>query len=844
LSAVDVSSSARKVPVRGLTQGIGHALRLRGPLANEPGAKLLHALLMGVAVSTVIELTLGLPFWYVKLASAGLMVVMGLATAVALVLVHRGAARAAGWVYLCGIGLVSTTFILLSGGIHSPGIIFYFALSISAAWLVGYRAALVFGGVSLGILLIMAVLDLKGMFPPAYLPSRPIPIWLDCVAVMVIALVPVARVLQSVKDALTLSRYNEVALRDSNEHFRAIFHQSGIGVAQISLEGRVELANDRYCEVVGHSQDDLLGKGTFEITHSEDLNRQLTMMPKLLAGEIQSFAAEKRYMRKDGKVIWAMMWKSLVRNAEGKPKCIIAIVEDITERKHSEAALRESEQRFRNMADTAPVMIVMSDPDGRATFFNKGWLAFRGRTLAQELGTGWMEGVHPNDLQGLLAGLSASHNARQDCSQEYRLRRTDGEYRWVLCNGVPRLEGNVFVGYIASAMDITDLRRMQEEALTQKKLEGLGLLAAGVAHDFNNLLGSILASAELILDQHPKLSHPEEEELLRITSAAIRGGEIVRQLMIYSGEERQALEPVDISQLVGEMIDLLKVSISKHATLKLNLGEKLPKVVANATHIRQVIINLITNASEAIGQNEGVISVTVEHVASGLDAEARNALLHDFIRLEVSDTGCGMTEEVRAKMFDPFFSTKFAGRGLGLAAVQGTVHRHGGLIRVQSVPGQGSRFEILLPCGNLPEPDTANPGEPSAASEGPAGTTVLIIEDEDALRSATAKILRKAGFSIIEAGEGAAALNLFRANEPEIDVVLLDMTLPGMSGSELLEKMREIRPDIKVVLTSAYNQDRAEATVGRIHPWKYIQKPYQLRELTDLLLSVAGQKTN
>lgn len=250
-------------------------------------------------------------------------------------------------------------------------------------------------------------------------------------------------------------------------------------------------------------------------------------------------------------------------------------------------------------------------------------------------------------------------------------------------------------------------------------------------------------------------------------------------------------------------------------------------------------MNLITNASEALGDKEGVISVTLAKVESGLDKFADrqpDARLGDCLRLEVSDSGSGMTESVLTRIFDPFFTTKFAGRGLGLAAVQGIIRSHGGTINVVSSPGQGTRFQILIPCISQATLDSRETTLSNSLSDiGSITGTVLVVEDEEELRLAVSKMLRKERFTVIEASDGTAGASLFLAKEPEIDVVLLDLTLPGMSGQDVLEELQRIRPDVKVVLTSAYSRDTAFSSIGEQHLWSYIRKPYRFGEVLSVL---------
>jgi len=375
----------------------------------------------------------------------------------------------------------------------------------------------------------------------------------------------------------------------------------------------------------------------------------------------------------------------------------------------------------------------------------------------------------------------------------------------------------------------------------RQKLESVGVLAAGIAHDFNNLLGSILAETELGLSAAGAGSSAVEE-LQNIRAVSIRASEIVRQLMIYAGQEKAHRELVEVSRLVQEMLELLHLSISKHAALRTNLGTNLPMVLGNASQIRQVVMNLILNASEALASKEGVITISTSAVTGGRELSPHSGaeLSHgDYLRLEVTDTGKGMTEEEKAKIFDPFFTTKFAGRGLGLAVVQGIIRSHGGAINLVSEFGKGTTFQILLPCTKSAARRDQSVALPPWKHDfpGPSGT-VLLVEDEHVLRRSVAKLLRKNGFTVIEAADGSTAIELFRTARANIDVILLDLTIPGLSSPEVIEEVRQIRSDIKVILTSAYDLDMVPLPVHVPQLAGFIRKPFHLNELVQLFRDV------
>jgi PAS domain S-box-containing protein len=627
------------------------------------------------------------------------------------------------------------------------------------------------------------------------------------------------------------ARRAEKELGTTQQNYQLLIEQAADGVFLAGEDEKFLLVNSRMCEMLGYSDAEMRQLTVLDTYVEDEREFERQRLAGIACGTSLRFESLMR--RNDGTAI--LVEASVVRLGDGR---VQEIVRDITERKHAEVALRESEERFRNMADSAPVMIWVAGRDMVLNFFNRTWLDFVGRALEQELNNGWVQSVHPDDLDRCFAAYRAAFDARENFHIEHRLRRADGEYRRVLCSGVPRFAPDSgFAGYIGSDIDITELRRAQEEAFERQKLESLGVLTGGVAHDFNNLLGSILMEAELA-ETDVAAGESPSEPIQKIKAVAVRAAEIVRELMIYSGQDKADLGPVDLSRLVEEMVELLKASISKQAVLTTKLERNLPAVRGNAAQLRQIVMNLIINASEALGEKDGVINVSTSLVTERPKQPAGAASLSPgpCVRLEVSDTGCGMTADQKARVFDPFFTTKFAGRGLGLAAVRGIVRGHGGAIDLVTAPGQGSCFEVLLPCAGQAVEDA---GEIAVtASDGEAGRddgTVLLVEDEDELRLSVSKMLRRKAFTVIEAANGKIAVDLFRASASQIDVVLLDMNLPGMSGRNVLDELRRIQPNVKVIITSAYSQDWALTTIGEQQSLPYIRKPYHFNELLGLL---------
>jgi len=387
----------------------------------------------------------------------------------------------------------------------------------------------------------------------------------------------------------------------------------------------------------------------------------------------------------------------------------------------------------------------------------------------------------------------------------------------------------------------TEVARRQWEAQLQhtQRLESLGVLAGGIAHDFNNLLTGVLGSAELALLRMPQ-DAPARPEVEQIVMAAHRAADLTGQMLAYSGRGTFRVQPVLLSALIREMEPLLRASLRKTCALEFHLGESLPAVEADATQLRQVLLNLVLNAGEAIGDAAGVITVRLAvrecdraYLAGGvLDTKIPEG---PYVALEVTDTGCGMSGETQARMFEPFFTTKFTGRGLGLAAVLGIVRGHHGTIRVTSEPGRGTQIEVLFPPTTRPviAPPPPAPVPPAWRGEG----TILVVDDEAHIRAGAAQALEHAGFTVLTAADGREAVAVFRQHAEAVRAVLLDLTMPNMDGAATARELRQIRPDVRVVLTSGYTAEEATRQFTDRDLVGFLQKPYGLK---DLIAAVRG----
>ncbi len=499
---------------------------------------------------------------------------------------------------------------------------------------------------------------------------------------------------------------------------------------------------------------------------------------------------------------------------------------------------------------SAPTGIFLIDAAGEATFVNPRLCEILGAPAEALLGAGFVERIHMEDRARASRDIAEKLALGEGTSSDYRLLRPGHAEVWVRVWGSPiRDESGRITGIAGVLEDITRVRaeEAQSRAVEAKmqqthKLESLGVLAGGIAHDFNNLLVGILGNATLVqMDVDPESEAGAAIDDLRL--AAERATELTAQLLAFSGRGVSATQPVDLNAAVEETHTLLRSTIATRARVTLELALVLPLVTGDATRLRQLVMNLMTNAADAIGGEGGeiVIRTATESMSEG----RRSALVVDgglcvgpHVVLEVRDTGCGMSAETLSRIFDPFFTTKAKGRGLGLAATIGTIRAHKGGLEVLSTQGAGTTFRLFLPID--PTQPVAVPVERRAPARFVGAGAILVVDDDSAVRDVTRRLLARQGFEVLEAADGGRAVEVLLEARDRIRFVLMDMTMPGMDGCETAAAMREAVPTVRVVMTSGHSEASLNGQLKGLGTVGFLQKPFDMSALMSVTKAALG----
>ena len=624
-------------------------------------------------------------------------------------------------------------------------------------------------------------------------------------------------------------------------------------------EGRYLLQNAADHALYGPAVPSCIGKTVLELPGDKN-NAALyhaNDMAVIQTGEA-TLNREEPYVAVDGKKGWFLTSKFPVQDEAGKIIGLVGIARDITEMKLAAEQLADAQLRLINHIENSPLAVIEWEPDFRITRWGGQAESMFGWAAEEVIGRHFSEFafVHPEDSAkvGRTVERLIDGRERRNVSHNRNLTKRGRAVHCVWQNSVLLDSAGRSVSILSLVQDVServaaeqsarkaagDRQALERKLQEAQKLESLGVLAGGIAHDFNNLLSGVLGNASLARMDLPAES-PVQPFLGQIEAAAKRAADLCRQMLAYSGKGRFVVQRLDLNALIVETTRLLEVSISKRAVLKFSLADGLPAVLGDATQLRQVVMNLVINASEAVGEKSGFISIT-----TGL-ARADRAYLAgtfsapalpdgDYISLEISDNGGGMPPEVQARIFDPFFTTKFTGRGLGLAAVLGIIRGHRGALKVFSEAGWGTTFKILLPCAEGPA-DVIAAAAP--VSDGWRGTgTALVVDDEETVRVTTARMLEALGFAAQLADHGRTGVEMFAATPEVFTLVVLDLTMPHMDGEEAFHKITALRPGVRVLLMSGFNEQEAIARFTGKGLAGFLQKPFTLDALREKLQQI------
>ena len=643
------------------------------------------------------------------------------------------------------------------------------------------------------------------------------------------------------------------ALQRSELSLRVLYEQVAIGIGVADAEGRFLQANPFLCEMLGYAEEELRTLTREDVTHPDERGEMERRDARLLSGELRSYHVEKRFVRKDGAVVWGRAKVSVTRDDALAPRRFITLIEDVTERKHAEAERRQavrrlkvSEELHRSLFDHHPDAVMLLDTAGRFVKANPACEATIGYPPGEIVGRRFDVLVMPEDLEeaeahyrAALAGVAQTF--------EMPLRHRDGHRVEASVTSIPVMVGDEVIGVFGIARDLAAQRALEAKLLHAQKVEVVGRLAGGVAHDFNNVLTIIQSYAELLRAELPAGSAPREDvaEILRATG---RGTALTRQLLAVGRRQAPMPRLLDLNEQLTGLAGMLRRLLGAHVTLQTRLAEDLWPVRMDAGQLEQVLINLVVNARDAMPDG-GVITLRTYNVeALGAPGTAEEgAAPEDHVALVVEDTGVGIPPEVLPRLFEPFFTTKEPGKGtgLGLPTVFGVVEQSGGRVSVESEPGQGTRFTVHLPRA-VDEPGAGAASVGAAAPEAlPRGSeTVLLVEDEGAVRAALHRLLARQGYMVLEAADGEEALEIWRARGRDVDLVLTDLAMPRLGGLALAGRLRAMRPELPVVLMTAYAGEAADSRAELPPGAPLLQKPVRsdalLRTLRDVLEGRTG----
>lgn len=642
----------------------------------------------------------------------------------------------------------------------------------------------------------------------------------------------------------------EAALHESEQRWQFALEGVEDGLWDWDYPTGEVFFSERWHTMLGYVPGEIPGhvSSWAKLVHPDDLPKVMDVLQAHLEGFTPTYVCEHRCRHKNGNWVWILdRGKVVMRNAAGQPLRVVGTHTDMSDRRAAEEALRASEEHFRMLVESAPVAIAVI----HAGLVRKVNMAcaqmFHYETPDAMHGIPVLELIAPADLP-VMAGRMRRLAAGEAVESTYVTTgmRCDQQTFPVSVSAVRIADSDGFTS-VVFCTDLTAQSRAESErldlerqVLEAQKLESLGRMAGAIAHDFNNLLTSVLGQAALIAADLPPDS-PYVAAIQEIHAAGQRAATLTAQMLTYSGRGAMSTQRLDLEGVIHDMETLIRSVIPATMTFTLDIPPNLPAINGDSVQIRQAITNLLINAAEAIGNAPGQITLSLRLI------EADAALLSTtypaphlspgpYLALTITDTGVGMDMAIRTNMFEPFFSTKFTGRGLGLPAVLGVVRGHGGTIQITSAPGSGTSISLLFPA-LAALPVTIGPTFSCVSSEvaNPAPATVLVIDDEEGVRAVTTRMLERAGYRVLAAADGPTGLYHYATQQEKIACVLLDLTMPVMSGQQVFQALRERDPAIPVVLMSGYAAEEATSRVGAAGLAGFLAKPFRPADLRDAI---------
>jgi PAS domain S-box-containing protein len=627
----------------------------------------------------------------------------------------------------------------------------------------------------------------------------------------------------------------EQALRESEQQYRNLVETSRDLIWSLDLAGRWTFVNNAARTIYGYDPEEMLGRPLMDFVVPELCERTHGVLEELRSGKSR-VRCETIHLRQDGGRVDLSMNVMPVLDDYGNVIGFTGTAADVSERKQAETRLREANARFESLVQGMPLGYIVWSQDGRIVEWNPAASAIFGYTAEEAVGRLATELIVPPESHKAFLQMCQALLAPTGCPGGALVNRKKGGekircewYNTVLPDPVGGVQG------VATLVrDVSERERLEAQLRQSQKLESLGVLAGGVAHDFNNLLVGVLGNASLAIEKLPANSSVRPL-LERVVNAGRRATELTQRMLAYAGRASCDIKLMDMNLLVEELAEFAKAAIPKSVQLTIRTTPDLPLIEADSGQVQQVIMNLLMNAAEAIGDETGEVTVAtwteeldVARIAA--DFADRQMAPGPYVGLEVRDTGCGMPPEVLSRMFDPFFTTKFAGRGLGLSAILGIVRAHHGTITYSSQVGVGTVFRVLFPAVK----SAARPQPVSSESAAlPRGSTVLVIDDEEDIREVVQAVLESRGINVLTAEDGPRGLQVFRQSQATIDVVLLDINMPGMNGETVFRELCAIRPDVRVVLSTGYSEQETALHFADASLAGFVHKPYTASGLVD-----------